>query len=125
MLTFSLFPPFLSLPFPSLKCPNLSVIDYHDAPQGNVSDCIRSLGTFEGYDPPIDPFPDYLVDMPRKIIWTTFFDPSSDFSKAYDTVMRALTLIAVSFSVFSYIHHSRMHAGVYDGLLRALTASER
>ena len=115
--------PLLSLPFPSLGCPNLSVVDYHDAPQGHVSDCIRSLGTFEGYDPPIDPFPDYLVDMPRKILWTTFFDPSSNFSKAYDTIMRTLTITALSFPVFSYVHHSQMHAGVYDGLLRALTAS--
>ena len=97
---------------------------YKRQPQGNVFDCIQSLGTFEGYDPPIDPFPNYLVDMPRKILWTTFVDPSFDFSKAYDTIMRALTLIAVSFSVFSYIHHSRLHAGVYDRLLRALTASE-
>ena len=87
-----------------------------------MSDCIRSLGTFEGYNPSLDPFHDYLVDMPRKIIWT--IDHSFDFSKAYDTFMRALTIIDVSLPVFSYIHHSRMHARVYDKLLRALTASE-
>ena len=71
-----------SPPSPSLECHNLSGIDYHDALKGKVSDCIGSLGTFPGYDPPFDPFHDYLVDMPRKILWTTFFDPSSDFSKA-------------------------------------------
>ena len=35
--------PFLSLPSPSLEGPNLSVIDYHDAPQGNVSDLLGCL----------------------------------------------------------------------------------
>ena len=82
------------------------------------------IGTIEGYNPSLDPFHDYLVNMPRKIICTTFFDHSSDFSKAYDTIMRALTIIDVSSPVFSYIHHSRMHARVYDKLLRSLTASE-
>ena len=89
-----------------------------------MSDCIRFLGTSEGYDPPIAPFPNYLADMPRKILWTTFFDHSFDFSKAYYTIIRALTVIDVFFPVFSYIHHSRMHAGVYNRLLRALTPSE-
>jgi len=98
--------PLPSLPSLSLECPNLFVIDYHDVLQGRVSDCIRSLGTFEGYNPPFDPFHDYLVDMPREIILTTFFDHSFDFSKAYDTIMRALTVIDVFFPVFSYIHHS-------------------
>ena len=116
--------PLASLPSPSLECPNLSVIDYHDVHKGKVSDCIRSLGTFEGYDPPFDPFHNHLVDIPRKIVWATFFDHSFDFSKAYDTIMKALIVIDVSFPVFSYIHHSRMHAEVYHMLLRALTASE-
>jgi len=116
--------PLPSIPSPSLECHSLITIDYHDVLKGKVYDCIRSLGTFEGYDPPFDLFYDYLVDMPRKIIWTAFFDHSFDFSKAYDTIMRALTIIDISFPVFSYIHHSRMHAGVYDRLLRALARSE-
>jgi len=116
--------PLPSLPSPSLKCHSLIAIDYHDVLKGRVSNCIRSLGTFKGYNPPFDPFHDYLVDRPRKIIWTTFFGHSLDFSRAYDTIMRALTVIDVSFPVFSYIHHSWMHAGVYNRLLRALTTSE-
>ena len=44
--------PLPSLPSPSLECHNLSGIDYHAALKGKVSDCIGSLGTFEGYDPP-------------------------------------------------------------------------
>jgi len=103
-----------SLPSPSLECYSLIVIDYHDVLEGKMSDCIRSLSTFKGYDPPFDPFHDYLVDTPRKIIWTTFFDHSFVFSKAYDTILRALTIVNISFPVFSYIHHSRMDAGVYD-----------
>jgi len=102
----------------------LIAINYHDVLKGKVYDCIRSLGTFKGYDPPFDPLYDYLVDMPKKIFWTTFFDHSFYFSKAYDTIMRALTVIDVSFSVFSYIHHSWMHVEVYDKFLRVLTASK-
>jgi len=89
-----------------------------------VSDDIRSLCTVEGYNPSLNPFHDYLVDLRRKIIWTTFFDHSSDFAKECDTFMRIQTIIDVSLSVFYYIHHSGMHAEVYDKLLRALTASE-
>jgi len=113
-----------SLPSPSLECHSLSATDYHDVLKGKVSDCISSLGTVEGYDPPFDPFYNYLVDMPRKIIWTTFFDHSFDFSKTYDTIMRALTVIDASFPVFLYIQNSQMHAEVYGMLLGALTASE-
>ena len=113
-----------SLPSPSLECPNLPAINYHDALKEKVFDCIGSLGTFQGSNPPFAPFHDYLVDMPRRIIWSPLFDHSFDFSKAHDTIMRALTITVVSFPVFSYIHHSRMHARVYDTLLRALTASE-
>ena len=116
--------PLPSLLSPFLECHSLTTIDYHDVLKGKVSNCIRSLGTFEGYDVSLDPFYDYLVDMPRKIIYATFFDHSSDFSKAYDTFMRTLTIIDVSLLVFSSIHHSKIHARVYDKLLRALTASE-
>jgi len=116
--------PLPSLHSPSLECPNLPPIDDHDALKEKVSDCIGSLGTFQGYHPPFDPFHDFIVDMPRRIIWSPLFDHSSDFSKAHDTIMRALTVIDVSFPVFSFIHHSRMHARVYDKLLRALTTSE-
>ena len=60
--------PVPSLPSPSLECHSLIVIDYHDVLEGKMFDCIRSLGTIKGYGPPFDPFHDYLVDMPRKII---------------------------------------------------------
>jgi len=73
--------PLPSLPSSFLECHSLIVIDYHDVLKGKLSDCIRSLGTFEGYNLSLDPFHDYLVNMHRQIIWTTFFDHSSNFSK--------------------------------------------
>jgi len=45
--------PLPSLPFPFLECHSLSTIDYHDILKGKVSDDNRSLGTFEGYNPPL------------------------------------------------------------------------
>ena len=45
--------PLPSLPSPSLECHSLIAIDYHDVLKGKVFDCIRSLGTFEGYNPPL------------------------------------------------------------------------
>jgi len=84
------------LPSPFLECHSLTAIDYYDVLKGKVPDCIRSLGTFESYNPSLDPFHDYRVDLPRKIIWTTFFDHFSDFSKACDTFMRAMYLYQCS-----------------------------
>ena len=52
------------------------------------------------------------------------FDYSADFSKAFNEFKRALTLFAPSLLVFSYSHHSEMHAAMHNKLLRALTASE-
>ena len=87
-------------------------------------DVLGSLGTFESYNLSVDPFHDYLVDLPRKILWTTFFDYSFNFSKAYDKFMKALTFINLILLVLSYTHFSKMHAMVYNKLLRALTAFE-
>ena len=84
----------------------------------------ESLGNIKGYNPSLDPYCAYLEDLPRKIMWSTLFDHTFDFSIAFDEFKRPLTLFAVSFVVFSYSHHSKMHAITYDKLLRALTASE-
>jgi len=61
--------------------------------KGKVFDVLGSLGTFESCSPSVDPFYDYLVSLPRKILWTTFFSYSFDFSKAYDKLKRALTFV--------------------------------
>jgi len=60
----------------------------------------------------------------RKIVWSTFFGPTFDFSMAFGKFKRPLTFLASSVVVFSYLHHSEMHVVTYDKLLKALTASE-
>jgi len=45
--------PLPSVPSPFLECHSLTAIDYHDVLKGKVSDCIKSLGTFEGYNSPL------------------------------------------------------------------------
>jgi len=54
-----------------------------------------SLGTIGGHNPSLDPFHVYLVDLPKKIMCTTFLYHSFDFSKVDDKFMRALTIINV------------------------------
>jgi len=57
-------------------------------------------------------------------MWSTFYDNTFDFSMAFSMFKRLLTFFASSFVVLSYLHHSAMHAVIYDKLLRALTTSE-
>jgi len=58
--------------------------DYHDMLEGNVVDCLESLGTFRWYDPSLDPYRSYLETMPAKTILTFAFDISKDFLRAFD-----------------------------------------
>jgi len=46
---------------------------------GNVDDYV-SLGYFRRYDPSIDPYSACLEDLPKEVMWITFFNPSYDFS---------------------------------------------
>ena len=71
---------------------------------------IWSLGTFGGYNPSFDPFHAYLVKFPRKLMWTTFFNHSFDFSKAFDKVKRALDIIDTIVLLFSNVHASELCA---------------
>jgi len=75
------------------------------------------LGDIRGYSASFDPYCAYLKGLPRKIMWSTFFDHTFDFSMAFDEFKRPLTLFASSFLVFSYSHHSELHAITYDKLL--------
>ena len=84
----------------------------------------ESLGDIRGYNPSFDPYCAYLGDVPRKIMQSSFLDHTFDFSTSFDELKGPLTLFAPSFLVFSYSHHSKMHATTYDKLLRALMASE-
>ena len=89
-----------------------------------LHDFHESLGDIRGYAPSLDPYCAYLVDVPRKITWSTCFNKTFDFSMAFSKFKRTLTFFASSFAVLFYLHNSEMHASTYDKLLRALTASE-
>ena len=87
-------------------------------------DCIESLGTFRGYNPSLDPCSLYLESMPLKIMLITAFNFFTDFSKAFDKFKRALMIIYAFLFRCSYLHRSKLHAQMFDKLLRALTKSE-
>ena len=85
---------------------------------------LKPLGDFRGYTPSSDLCCVCLEDVPRKILWSPFFTHTSDFSLAFDVSTRTLLLFASLLYLFSYLHHSEMHAQAHDKLLRALMASE-
>jgi len=89
---------------------------------GNV-DNFLSLGYFSGYNASIDPYCVCLEDLPRKIMWTTFFNHSYDFSMVFDKVKRILILFDVIFIIASYLLFSELWSQEFDKLLHALTAS--
>ena len=51
----------------------------------------KSSDDIRGYYPSFDPYYAYLEDVPRKIMWSTFFDRAFDFSMAFDAFKRPLT----------------------------------
>jgi len=112
-----------SRPFLSLEDHNVSFVDHHDILEGNVVDYLESLGTFREYDPSLYPYNLYLETMPMKMMLTTIFDYSADFS-AFDKFTRALTAIPQFMFRCCYSHPSKLHAQVFDKLLRTLTTSE-
>ena len=85
-----------------------------------MDDCAKSLGTFRGSDPSLDPYSLYLGND----ILTIAFDYSTNFSKAFDKFRRALTVIFAFLFKFSYLHPSELHAQVLDKLIRVLTVFE-
>jgi len=85
---------------------------------GNVEN-FESLGSLCGYNAALDPYCIDLVDMPRKIMWTTIFD----FSMAFDLLKRALIFFSLIFCMLSCLQACEPHAVTFDRLLRALMAS--
>jgi len=90
---------------------------------GNVDDYL-SLDYFRGYDPSIDPYCICLEDLPRKIMWSTLFNPFYDFSKAIDKVKRILIAFGVIFVISSYLLFSELWSQEFDKLLQVLVASD-
>jgi len=83
-----------SPPSPSPKCYHMSIVKHHVMLEGNVFDCMQSLGTLRGYDPFLDPYSLYIGKMPVKILFTVAFNQPTDFSKACDKFRRALIIIS-------------------------------
>ena len=83
-----------------------------------------SLGDIRGYNLSFDPYCAYLEGVPRKMMWSTFFDHTFDFSMAFGKFKRPVTFLASSFVVLSYLHHYEMHATRHDKTFRALMTSE-
>jgi len=101
--------PLCSLPSPLPECHNMF--------QGDVFDCMDSLGTFRGYNPSLDPYSLYLENMPLKIMFITVFTSFTDLSKTFDKFRRALVIISAFLFKCSYSHSSEFHAQVFDKLL--------
>ena len=86
------------------------LIDSHAILEGNEVDYSESLGTFRGYDPALHLYRLYLEGMLGKIILTSAFDYSSNFSNTFDMFRRALVVMHVFIFVCSYLHSSKLHA---------------
>jgi len=89
---------------------------------GNI-ETFESLGNYNGYDAVLDPYCINLVDKPKKILWSTFFAFSFDFSMAFTLIKRALTFFALILCMLSYCHACEPLAVEFNKLLRALTMS--
>ena len=63
----------------------------------------QSLGAIRGYNSSFDSYCAYLEYVPRKIMWSTFFDHTFDFYMAFSKFKRPLTLVPSSFVVPSYL----------------------
>ena len=106
-----------SLPSPSPKYRNISLVHYQGMLEGNIIDCVEFQGIFKGYDPSLDPYSLYLGNMLEKIMQTIVFDYSTDFTKALDKFRRALTFTPGFVFKCSYLHSSELHDQVFDKLL--------
>jgi len=76
----------------------------HSMLERNETDCMDFLGTFKGYEPSLDPYSLYLENMLAKILFTTAFYHSTDFSKACDKFKRELIIISQFIFKCFYLH---------------------
>jgi len=71
-------------------------------------DCYVSLGYTRGYDFSIDSYCVCLENLPRKVMWTTFFNSSYDFFKGFDKVKRILIVFGVILVITFYLPLSKL-----------------
>ena len=111
-----------SLPSHSPECRNMSLVNHHDVLQRNLVGRVEPLGTFGRHNSSLDPYRLYLGGIPTKIMLTFAFNPSRDFSWAFNKFRRELTIISTFMFKCSYSHSSELYAQVFDKLLQTLTA---
>jgi len=75
-----------------------------------IRSTLQSLGIFREYDPFLDPYGLYPEDIHGKIMLTIAFNYSTDFSKAFDKLRKALIIIHGFMFGCSYLHSSELHA---------------
>ena len=90
---------------------------------GNV-DNFLSLGYFSGFNASLDSYYMCLEDLPRKIMWSTFFNPSYDFAKAIAKFKRILILFCAILVITSYLLFFELWSHEFDRLLHALMMSD-
>jgi len=90
---------------------------------GEKVDNFVSLGYLRGYNPSIDPYCVSLEHLPRKITWTTFFNPFYGFSMGFNKAKRIFVLFGVILITAFYLIFSKLWSQEFDKLLHALTAS--
>jgi len=56
-------------------------VDFHGVLNGKVYDCTDSLGTFRGYNSPLDPYSFYLESILLKIMFISAFASFTDFQR--------------------------------------------
>jgi len=78
-----------------------------DMVRGNAINFV-SLGYFRECEPSIDPYYVCRGDLPKKITWTTLFNPFYDFSMSFDKVKRTLILFGVILVIVSYLLFSEL-----------------
>ena len=84
----------------------------------------ESLGDIIGSHLIFEPYCVHLEDVPRKIMWTPFFDHAFDFFMALSKFKKTLTLFNLSLLMVTYSHLAQLHVLRFDKLLLALTAFE-
>ena len=83
---------------------------------GGCVDDYVSLSCFRVYAPSVDLYCVCLKDLPRKVTWNTFFNPSCDFSKIFDKVKRVLLVFDVILVTTSYLIFSKLWFEEFDKL---------
>jgi len=87
---------------------DLGYVDNMFSVLGGSFDNYMSLGYFSGYDPCIHPYCVCLGNLPTKIMWTTLFNHSYDFSMAIDKFKGIRILFGMILVIDFYLLFSKL-----------------